>query len=101
MSNLIHPASFCLICIDKCPLAGIRYSWSTIKDYFDGTMEHFYLSRGRPFTIANGRRIYLKKRYYYSEFNKKGFWDEDANYFAWRVRYNGNCKKFKLHKCSI
>ena len=62
MSNLVHPAPFCLICIDKCPLAGVRYSWATIKDYFDGTMEHFYLSRGRPFTIANGRRIYLKKK---------------------------------------
>ena len=101
MSNIDHPASLCLICINKCPLSGIRYSWSNIKDYFDGTMEHFHLSRGRPFTIVNGKRIYLKKRYYYLEFNKKGFWEENADRYAWRIRYNGNFKKFKLHKCSI
>ena len=101
MSNLTtHDAVFCLICINKCPLAGLRYSWSAMKEYFDGTMEHFNLSRGRPFTIVNGRRIYLKKRYYYSEFNKKGFWDENASCYSWRVRYNGNFKKFKLHRCT-
>ena len=99
MSNITHEASFCLICINKCPLAGVRYSWSAIKDYFDWTMEHFFLSRGRPFTIVNGRRIYLKKRYYYYQFNKKGFWDENAHYYAWRVRYNGINKKFNLYKC--
>ena len=98
MSNLVHESPLCLICVDKCPLAGVRYSWSMMKDYFDGTMEHFNLSRGRPYTIVSGRRIYLKKRYYYAEFNKKGFWSENANYFSWRVRYNGNFKKFKLHK---
>ena len=100
MTNITHTASFCLICINKCPLAGIRYSWSSIKDYFDGTMEHFLLSRGRPFTTVNGRRIFLKRGYYTYQFNKNGFWNEDAHYYSWRVRYNGNFKKFKLYRCS-
>ena len=58
MSNITHESSVCLICLNKSPLAGVRYSWSAIKEYFDGTMEHFNLSRGRPFTTVNGRRIF-------------------------------------------
>ena len=73
MSNLVHESPLCLICIDKCPLAGIRYSWSLMKDYFDGTMEHFHLSRGRPYTIVNGRRIYLKKGIIIQNLTKKVF----------------------------
>ena len=93
-----HNSQFCLICINKCPLSGIRYSWSAMKEYFDGTMEHFHLTRN-AFIFINNRRVYLRKRYYQSEFNRKGFWTENANFFSWRVRYNGTYKKFKLKKC--
>ena len=97
-SSQFHDSQFCLICINKCPLSGIRYSWSAMKDYFDGTMQHFRLN-GRVFITINNQRIYLKKRYYQTEFNRKGFWTENANFFSWRVRYNGTFKKFKLKKC--
>ena len=40
-SSQYHDSQFCLICINKCPLSGIRYSWSAMKEYFDGTMQHF------------------------------------------------------------
>ena len=93
-----HESQFCLICTSKCPLSGIRYSWSAMKEYFDGTMEHFR-SSGRAFVNVNNRRIYERKRYYQNEFNRKGFWTETANFFSWRVRYNGTFKKFKLKKC--
>ena len=93
-----HESQFCLICINKCPLSGIRYSWSAMKDYYDGTMEHFRSTR-RVFITVNNQRIYLRKRYYQTEFNRKGFWTESANIFSWRVRYNGSFKKFKLKKC--
>ena len=97
-SSQYHDSQFCLICINKCPLSGIRYSWSAMKEYFDGTMQHFR-SSGRVFITINDRRIYLRKRYYQTEFNRKGFWTENANFFSWRVRYNGTFKKFKLKKC--
>ena len=93
-----HDSQFCLICINKCPLSGIRYSWSAMKEYFDGTMEHFRSSR-RAFVNVDNRRIYVRKRYYQNEFNQRGFWTETANFFSWRVRYNGTFKKFKLKKC--
>ena len=48
--------------------------------------------------MINGRRIYLRKRYFQTEFNNKGFWKEVAYYNSWRVRYNGPYKKFKLKK---
>ena len=67
-SSQLHNSQFCLICINKCPLSGIRYLWSAMKDYYDGTMEHFRLSR-RVFITINNQRIYLRKRYYQTEFN--------------------------------
>ena len=93
-----HASQFCLICVNKCPLSGIRYSWYAMKEYYDGTMEHFR-SSGRSFVIVDNRRIYVRKRYYQNEFNQRGFWTETANVFSWRVRYNGSFKKFKLKKC--
>ena len=80
-SSQFHDSQFCLICINKCPLSGIRYSWSAMKEYFDGTMQHFR-SNGRVFITINNRRIYLRKRYYQTEFNRKGFWTENANFFS-------------------
>ena len=97
-SSQFHTSQFCLICLHKCPLSGIRYSWSSMKEYYDGTMEHFN-EINNVNVMINGRRIYLRKRYFQSEFNNKGFWKEDAYYHSWRVRYNGPYKKFKLKKC--
>ena len=97
-SSQFHDSQFCLICINKCPLSGLRYSWMAMKQYYDGTMEHFRVN-GRVFIIINNRRIFLRKRYFQGEFNRKGFWSEDACYFSWRVRYIGSFKRFKLKRC--
>ena len=94
-----HNSQFCLICLHKCPLSGIRYPWSCMKEYYDGTMEHFRVIQN-VFIFINNRRIYLRKRYFQSEFYRKGFWNEDAYYSSGRVRYNGPYKKFKFKKCS-
>ena len=92
-------SQFCLICINKCPMSGVRYPWSVIKEYYDGTMEHFR-TISNVVTFVNNRRVYLRKSYFRGEFSRKGFWKEDAYYSSWRVRYNGPYKKFKLKKCS-
>ena len=97
-SSQFHQSQYCLSCLNKCPLSWLRYSWSAMKEYYDGTMEHFRVTP-TCFIFINNRRIYLKKRYYHLEFNHKGFWTENANYFSWRVRYNGRYKKFKLTRC--
>ena len=97
-SSQFHDSQFCLICTNKCPLSGVRYSWSAMKEYFDGTMEHFRVTRN-AYILISDRKIYLRKRYFQSEFNRKGFWTENASYFSWRVRYGGLYKKFKLKKC--
>ena len=99
MSSLQYcNAQFCLICINKCPMSGVRYPWSVIKEYYDGTMEHFR-TVNNVFHFINNRRIYLRKSYFRSEFTRKGFWKQGAYYHSWRVRYNGPYKKFKLKKC--
>ena len=98
-SSQFHYSQYCLICPYKCPLSGIRYPWSTIKEYFEGTMEHFRQVQN-VFILINNRRIYLKKSYFLKEFARNGFWNRDAFYLSWRVRYNGPCKKFKLKRCN-
>ena len=92
-------SQFCLICINKCPMSSVRYSWSAIKDYYDGTIDHFR-TINNVFILVDNRRIYLRKSKFRNEFIRKGFWKENAPYFAWRVRYTGHFKKFKLKKCS-
>ena len=62
-------------------------------------MQHFNeIHNVNVMVMINGRRIYLRKRYFQTEFNNKGFWKEDAYYNSWRVRYNNPYKKFKLKK---
>ena len=71
-SSQFHQSQYCLICLNKCPLSRLRYSWSAMKEYYDGTMEHFRVTP-TCFIFINNRRIYLKKRYYHLEFNHKVF----------------------------
>ena len=92
-------SQFCLICINKCPMSRVRYSSSVMKDYYDGTINHFR-DINNVFILVDNRRIYLRRSKFRSEFIRKGFWKENAAYYAWRVRYSGPFKKFKLKKCS-
>ena len=98
-SSQFHYSQYCLICLNKCPMSGIRYPWSSMKEYFEGTMEHFRQVES-VFIFLNNRRIYLKKKYFLKEFNRSGFWASDPYYSSWRVRYNGPYKKFKLKRCN-
>ena len=89
---------FCLICINKCPKSGFRYSWDTTKMYYDGTVQHF---EHYPEVVNSNskRRKYETLHYYVFEFAKKGFWSENSKYFDWRMRYQGNLKQLKLKGC--
>ena len=89
---------FCLVCVNRCPRAGLRYSWRATKQYFDGTMEHFEIF-GEGNRYNNPRYKYETIRYYEREFAFRGFWNACLKYVDWRMRYQDNLKKLKLKGC--
>lgn len=97
ISSRIHK-DYCLICVSRCPKAGLRYSWNATKQFYDGTMEHFELF-GEGRRSNNPRYKYETKHYYEREFACKGFWKLKSKYVDWRMRYQGNFKKLKLKGC--
>ena len=42
LNQTIHK-DYCLICVSRCPRAGLQYSWKATKQFYDGTMERFDL----------------------------------------------------------
>lgn len=96
-SDSVHKY-YCLVCVKRCPKAGLRYSWKTTKMYFDGTMEHFDMYK-EPYRHDSPRFKYETRRYYVREFACKGFWDKKSKYVDWRMHYQGNMKKLKLKGC--
>ena len=61
LNQTVHK-DYCLICVSRCPRAGLQYSWKATKQFYDGTMEHFDLfGEGRE---HNPRRRYETKSYF-------------------------------------
>ena len=68
----------CIFCPKKKPVVVVKYSWSALNEFFKGTQEVH------------------KSRYLEEEFEKKGFWTNEAKLVDWKIRYQGTKYRPKI-----